>query len=636
VPDEVTGRRHRIALGGVGADSHSIGLFLLRHALAENGYEVVDLRTQNELRAFFDAGPAVDVVMMSTLDGHGRFYTRDFQELRKEYGDDDALWYIGGNLAVSTPADELVRHFRELGFHRVFPQYVGIGEVLRCLEADLAGVEPRQAPHRAPPNATRRMLAPPDDRKLDGRALLRTRREVLTHWRTGAGAADLDDNASFLSGRPALAALQAGRPGGLPLLQPRCGVATEAGQRRLFGRLRAAGADVLSYQVDSLTRLNDYPGAAEGILGSSATRSVLNGFPMVNHGVPTLRRIAAAMPVPLQARHSTRDPRLLAEISYAGGVTAFEGGAITYNIPYYKDYPLAESVPVWQYVDRLTGWYAERYGIVLDREFFGVLTATLLPPCLAIVAVLLEMLLAVTQGVRSVSLGYAEQGYRPQDVAAIQVLAELAHDLLDGSGHRNVLVTTVFHQYMGAFPADPGKARALLHGSAVTARLAGCGRVMLKTTAEAWGIPGAGENAAAIGIARRAIRTASPLELDHAAVEFEKRVLREECRQLLDAVLTCADSVAASVVKAFELGLLDIPFAPNTENRGEVLGLRDSRGAVRLLVPGKLPLSAELKRFHRERVRERIGRGRRAGPVELVSADIRRIADGEFDDWPLQ
>ncbi|MGA6161815.1 methylaspartate mutase subunit E [Amycolatopsis magusensis] len=600
---------------------------------------MVDLRTQNELRTFFSVADEVDVVMVSTLDGHGRFYTREFRELQKEYGTTEARWYIGGNLAVSTPADELVRHFRELGFHRVFPGYVDIAEVLRCLDADLVGTAPRTTSRpaaRAAPD--RRFLVPPDDQRIGERTLLRTRREVLTHWRTGAEAADLDENASFLSGRPHLAALQEARANGLPLLQPRCGVATAAGQARLFARLRAAGADVLSYQVDSLSRLNDYSGAAEGILASSPQRSVLNGFPMVNHGVRTLRRLAAATPVPLQARHSTRDPRLLAEISYAGGVSAFEGGAITYNIPYYKDYPLAESVPAWQYVDRLTGLYAERYGLVLDREFFGVLTATLLPPCLAIVTVLLEMLLAVAQGVRSVSLGYAEQGYRPQDVAAIQVLSELAHELLAGSGHHGVRVATVFHQYMGAFPAEPTKAGMIIRGSAGTARLAGASRMLLKTTAEAWGIPGTRENAESIVSAHRAIRAVTPLDLDHVATEFEKSVLRTECTQLLDGVLSCGDGVATSIVNAFDRGILDIPFAPNVDNRGEVLGLRDADGAVRLLVPGRLPLSTESKRFHRERVQDRIGRSRtsrHASAAELVATDIRQIALGDFDNWPL-
>jgi methylaspartate mutase epsilon subunit len=481
----------------------------------------------------------------------------------------------------------------------------------------------------------------PDDGRMPESALRRDRREVLMQWPTGRAARDLDDNADFLSRRPALAAAQARASAlGRPLLQPRSGVATPAGQLRLFTLLRQAGADVLSYQIDSLTRLNSYEDAAAGIRASSPSTSVLNGFPAVNHGVPVLRAIAAQVQAPLQTRHSTRDPRLLAEISYAGGVTAFEGGAITYNIPYYKNYPLAESVPAWQYVDRLTGLYAERYGIVLDREFFGVLTATLLPPCLAVVTTLLEMLLAVEQGVRSVSLGYPEQGYRPQDVAAIETMAELAHELLAGANREQVSVTTVFHQYMGAFPTDVGKARTLIYGSATTAALSGCGRALLKTTAEARGIPSARENVESVRLAHQAVRLATPLDLDRAAVQREKTILRDECGQLLDAVLSCGGgSVAAGIVKGFELGLLDIPFAPNVDNRGEVLGLRDASGAVRLLRPGRLPLSREIRQFHRERIQERLGgerAARHASEVELVAADIQRVAAGEFDDWPLR
>ncbi|HEX7733725.1 MAG TPA: hypothetical protein VF458_02640 [Ktedonobacteraceae bacterium] len=71
---------------------------------------------------------------------------------------------------------------------------------------------------------------------------------------------------------------------------------------------------------------------------------------------------------------------------------------------------LEESIKTWQYMDRLTGLYYERFGIVLDREFFGVLTGTLIPPCLAIMVNIIEALFAVAQGVKSISLGYAEQG----------------------------------------------------------------------------------------------------------------------------------------------------------------------------------------------------------------------------------
>src|SRR5262249_41396073 len=157
----------------------------------------------------------------------------------------------------------------------------------------------------------------------------------------GYEARDLDENASVLQEQPWLAcALR--KVAARPLVQPRSGVARVNDQAHLFRVLKAAGADVLSYQIDSLSRNNDYAAAEEGISnsGRGTQGCALNGFPLVNHGVAALRRIAAEIRVPLQTRHSTRDPRLLAELSYAGGISAFEGGPICYNIPYYKDLPL--------------------------------------------------------------------------------------------------------------------------------------------------------------------------------------------------------------------------------------------------------------------------------------------------------
>ena len=109
-----------------------------------------------------------------------------------------------------------------------------------------------------------------------------------------------------------------------------------------------------------------------------AGRSLLNGFPAVNYGVGVCRKVNEAVNVPVQVRHGTPDARLLAEISLAGGFTSFEGGGISYNIPYAKNVPLEKTIYDWQYVDRLTGLYEEA-GVTINREPFGPLTGTLVP-----------------------------------------------------------------------------------------------------------------------------------------------------------------------------------------------------------------------------------------------------------------
>ncbi len=63
----------------------------------------------------------------------------------------------------------------------------------------------------------------------------------------------------------------------------------------------------------------------------------------------------------------------------SSGFTSYEGGGISYNIPYAKRVTLEKSIRDWQYCDRLMGMY-EEHGIRINREPFGPLTGTLIPP----------------------------------------------------------------------------------------------------------------------------------------------------------------------------------------------------------------------------------------------------------------
>ena len=638
------GGSHTILLGGVGGDAHSVGLTILREALTQSGYHVRYLGTQNPLEEFFACAPLCDVAMISSMDGHTRYYLREFPELMRRQQARSPLWYLGGNLTIGD-ALGYERAFREMGFDRVFVKFADLRQVLDVLRADLHAREPvpradalfaaaaRPAPCAGPSVC---------DETLEDADFERARREVLGMWKTGRGAACLEENAAFLAGRPSFARVQARADAGERgmLVQPRCGVPVLGDQLRLFDAFRSVGVPVLSYQVDSLTRNGDFRGAEEAMRESRASGvHTLNGLPVVNCGVPVLRRAALRARAPLQIRHSARDPRLLAEIGCAAGVSSFEGGPISYNVPYYKRYPLAESIRAWQYVDRLTGIYHERFGIVLDREFFGPLTGTLVPPCIAIAIGILEVLLAVRQGVRCVSPGYGECGHRAQDVAAMRVLRRMTEEVLRNLGHAGVQVSTVFHQYMAAFPNAPERAEELILASAVTAGLSGATRVIVKTPAEAYRIPTLEDNLHGIALVMRGIEAAREVALDEARVEAEACILEREVRSILDAVIGCGGgSVAAGVVAAFERGILDIPFAPSVHNRGEVVTARDAEGAVRFLSVGRLPFDRELREFHRDRMAER--RRLEGGISEtqgylLVEQDVLRVSRGEYARWPL-
>src|SRR5689334_4354544 len=577
---------HTILLGGVGGDSHSVGLTILRQSLSAHGYQVRYLGTQNKLRDFFQMAGMANLVMISSMDGHARYYLREFPALKREFKTNGTLWYLGGNLGSNSGPE---RDYLEMGFHRVFLNFIELETVLNMLEQDLNGTDAvanYPALWEQSLSATRSLPGTASDELLDNETFESARREVLEQWKTGSGARGLAANAHFLLRQPSFPRIQAQTrmDGGELLVQPRSGVALIGEQIKLFKNFKRAGVKVLSYQVESLTRNNNYVGAEEAIRESSLSGiSTINGFPIINHGVTGLRRIMQQVRVPLQTRHSTRDPRLLAEISYAGGVTSFEGGAICYNIPYYKNYPLAESVKVWQYVDRLTGLYYERFGIRLDREFFGTLTATLIPPCLAIVVNILEAILALRQGVRCVSLGYAEQGNRIQDIAAMRMLRCLAEEIIQRLGYQDVQVNTVFQQYMAAFPESQTHAEELIYQSAITASLSGATRTIVKTPVEASGIPGLEDNLRGISLAMSGAAAAQAhTPIDESTVAGECSLIRREVEAILESLLLCGrGSVSEGIVEGFRRGLLDIPFSPSVYNRGAVMTARDRDGAVR-------------------------------------------------------
>jgi len=635
--------QHRVLLGGIGGDAHTVGLSILRQALRASGYAVEFLGPQNELTDFFDAASLSDVVMLSSLDGHARHYLRAFPELARGRGLGGALWYLGGNLSIDDGIG-VEGLFRAMGFHRVFPKFTDIREVLATLERDLVGRPVRYALPVAdrPRSAASRIPHPVSDEPMPERTFLRLRAEVLDHWKTGVGARSLEDNARFLSSSPSVPALQARRNAGATgvLVQPRSGVSLVDDQIRLFAAFKAAGANVLSYQIDSLTRNNRYDEVELALRETRRTGAgALNGFPVVNHGVPALRRILCEVDIPLQTRHSTRDARLLAEISYAGGVTAYEGGAVCYNLPYYKDYPLDEAIFTWQYVDRLTGLYYERYGIVLDREFFGTLTAALIPPCIAIAVNIIQSILAVKQGVRSLSLGYAEQGNRCQDIAAIRMLGVLVRESLDNLGYMNVQVNTVFHQYMAAFPRAPERARQLIRNSAATAGLAGTTRMLTKTAVEAIKIPTLADNVDGLALVALGLHDAAETYVNEAAIADECALIRREVGAILEAtILVGGGDLATGVVRAFESGVLDVPFSGSVYNRGLAVTGRDVRGAVRFLDIGALPFDRDVREFHAACADERRraeGHRSRAEDYLIVERDVMQIAREEYDRWPL-
>ncbi|MCL1892859.1 MAG: methylaspartate mutase subunit E [Holophagaceae bacterium] len=476
------------------------------------------------------------------------------------------------------------------------------------------------------------------NKRLDDSEFSTEQKEVLATWPTGADV-DFYEAIEFQKSIPEekrfSSALAEANKGRKTLIQPRAGVALLNEHIDLLQAL-SVEADLLPTTIDAYTRQNQYAEAQNGIQRSlEAGRSLLNGFPAVNHGLKSCRILANAIEKPIQVRHGTPDARLLTEITLAAGFTSYEGGGISYNIPYAKKISLEATLRHWQYTDRLVGKYEEN-GVRINREPFGPLTGSLVPPFISHTVAIIEGLLALEQGVKCLTLGYGQLGNMIQDVAAVASLRELADEAFNSAGYSGYQLTTVLHQWMGGFPEDESKAFSVIALGSAVAALSKATKVIVKTPHEASGIPTKDANLMGLKATRQMVsllQDQSMLEIKR--VIEEKELIKKEVKHLLAKVFELGDGdIAIGTVRAFQAGVLDVPFAPSIHNAGKLMPVRDNEGAVRILEKAKVPMLAEVVEVHQARIKQRADTEKREPNYQMLIDDIYSVGKGRLVGRP--
>ncbi len=316
------------------------------------------------------------------------------------------------------------------------------------------------------------------------------------------------------------------------------------------------------------------------------------------------------------------------------------GGGISYNLPYAKNMSLADSIYYWQYCDRLVGFYEEQ-GIPINREPYGPLTGTLVPPSIAIAIGIIEALLAAEQGVKNITVGYGQCGNVIQDIAAIRVLGKMTESYLEKYNYNDVFVTTVFHQWMGGFPADEAKAIALISSASMVAALAGATKMITKTPSEAIGVPTKESNAFGIRASKMVVTFSKDQKYPSTTkLKNEMKQIKTEVLCLLDEVFKVGNGdLAQGAIAAIEMGIIDVPFSPSRQNRNKVLPARDNDGCVRILEFGDLAMNQEIRDFHKQKLKERSKVEGRPITFQMTVDDIYAVSKGELigrpKDWNL-
>jgi methylaspartate mutase epsilon subunit len=422
----------------------------------------------------------------------------------------------------------------------------------------------------------------------------RQRRQVLAH--PLARGLDVGEVAHHLTQVPMNrfpSAVYASR-GPLPLLQPRGGTPIFEDQLSLTQALSNAGADFVPLTIDSCTRHNQYDTATQLLRRSEQEgKAYLNGYPLVCHGHELTRQLYVGLNKPVSLRHGTPDARLLVEMAIGSGIAEIEGGGLCYCLPYSEGFPLDRALLYWQYVDRICALYstAER---PIHRESFGPLTATLVPPVVAVTIQVIEALLSAEQGVKSFAVSFGQTGSFIQDVATARVLRKLAPHFLHEHGFADMQLRLVYHQWMGQFPMQRERAAALIAGSALVAGVINADKIVVKTVDEALGVPRPEVNAEAVDTVRYVLRTfATPEIVDSPAIEQEAALIESQVRTVMRAIFDLSgDAFWESVYRAFQLGYLDVPFSPHADNANRLVSMRDGNRSIRIVDPGAMPISA--------------------------------------------
>ena len=290
---------------------------------------------------------------------------------------------------------------------------------------------------------------------------------------------------------------------------------------------------------------------------------------------------------------------------------------ITYILPYSKNFPQDKAFLYWKHVERVTAKYSE-LNEPINRESFGPLTATLVPPCITIVIQIAEMLLSLEEGVKSFSVSFSQTGSINQDLVTSKVLRKSAKKYAEQIGCGDAMINLVYHQWMGAFPRDKHKSDSLINTGAMIAGLVGADKIITKTRAEAFGIPTKEDNSQAVSNVKYTLNMLKGIP--NFVDEEEEENLTRQVDEIFEAIFNDkADTLWRKVFNSIKNGIIDVPFSPHIINNNELITVRDDFKNIRIYKKGKLPLSE--KSFKYEQSKLNLG----ANPDSVVNQIIKDI-----------
>ena len=129
-----------MVMGVIGADVHAVGNKILEYAFTQAGINVINLGVMVAQEEYIAAAVETnaDIILVSSLYGHGEIDCRGLREKCDEAGLKNIPIYVGGNLVVGkSNFGEVEKRFLDMGFSRVYPPGTTPEQCIEDIKKDL-------------------------------------------------------------------------------------------------------------------------------------------------------------------------------------------------------------------------------------------------------------------------------------------------------------------------------------------------------------------------------------------------------------------------------------------------------------------------------------------------------------------
>lgn len=133
-------KNKKVVIGVIGSDCHTVGNKIIHHKLQENGFDVINIGILSPQIDFINAAleTNADAIIVSSIYGYGELDCQGMREKCKEYGLENILLYVGGNIGTGNEGwSDIEKRFKKIGFNRIYKPGTTIEVTIEDLKKDL-------------------------------------------------------------------------------------------------------------------------------------------------------------------------------------------------------------------------------------------------------------------------------------------------------------------------------------------------------------------------------------------------------------------------------------------------------------------------------------------------------------------